>query len=319
MHEYVKIDRDILISTNGKISVDLYFRRVMHDGTEEFVLFAKSGLGAIAFKKIANNPVGALYIKSEDYEEYFGGIEKGLGNIVNSTDISFDDKTKIVYKCANGVIKDLFDEPNSNKNIKRSSELIKNLINFSLKDVGAIKGLMGLSEKDYYTFTHCVHVSVFSIGLGKIFGITDRKDLHALGLGALLHDVGKSRIDQNILNKPGKLTPEEFEEIKRHPRLGYEMYDGILPEQITDIILHHHEKFNGKGYPDGLYENQISLFAKIVALADVYDALTTNRVYAKARNPFEAIMIMKNDMVGHFAEEEFINFIKVLGPEGNKL
>ena len=111
------------------------------------------------------------------------------------------------------------------------------------------------------------------------------------------------------------MTTLEFEEIKKHPRHGYEMLGGAIPEQSLDVVLHHHEKFNGKGYPDALVGDKISLFAKISCLADVYDALTTNRVYAKARAPFEAIIMMKQEMVGHFEDDKFKAFIAMLGPK----
>jgi len=171
-----------------------------------------------------------------------------------------------------------------------------------------------LGQKDYYTFTHCIHVSVFCVGLAKVFNIRKHDEIYQLGLGALMHDVGKIKVDPKILNKPGKLTPEEFNEIKKHPRYGYEMLKESLPAASLDIVLHHHEKFNGMGYPDGLSKANISMNAKIACIADVYDALTTNRCYAKARNPFEAITTMKNEMIGQFEEEKFLAFIRMLGP-----
>jgi HD-GYP domain-containing protein (c-di-GMP phosphodiesterase class II) len=317
MEAFTRISREVLLSSKGKINVDLYFQRKNPNGSHEHILFAKAGLGFLTFKKIADNPVGALYVKKSDLEKYTEMIEKSMGVIVNDPNLSLPEKSQAMYACAREVVEDVFTDPRSPENIHRSGDTVEHMVKFALSEPGAIKSLLSLSEKDYYTFSHCIHVSVFSLGLAKVFGIKDSTELHQLGLGTLLHDAGKTRIDKNVLNKPGKLTPEEFEEIKKHPRLGFEMLQSSLPAASLDIILHHHEKFNGQGYPDQLAKENISLFAKIASLADVYDALTTNRVYAKARHPFEAIMTMKNEMIGHFEEDKFLSFIRMLGPGMN--
>jgi HD-GYP domain-containing protein (c-di-GMP phosphodiesterase class II) len=311
---YKKISRDILLSIKDRINVDLYFKRKIMEDFEEYVLFAKAGMGRLAFQKIASNPVGSLYIKEDNLENYTSLIESNLENILQDSSLEVSGKSKAVYDCAVDVIQNVFEDPRSGKNLTRSRDMVNHMVTFAVSEPGAVKSLLNIGKKDYYTFSHCVHVSVFATGLAKVFGITNKKDMMLLGLGTLLHDVGKTKIDDSILNKPGKLSPEEFNEIKKHPIYGYELLDGSIPVESLDVVLHHHERFDGTGYPDNLSRDQISLFAKISTLADVYDALTTNRCYAKARNPFEAIMIMKKEMLGHFEEDKFMAFIKMLGP-----
>ena len=132
----------------------------------------------------------------------------------------------------------------------------------------------------------------------------------------LLHDVGKTRISTDILNKKGKLTKEEYAKIKEHPEIGVEILketgNGFTDEYI--ITLQHHENADGSGYPYGLKNNEVQLCSKIAHVIDVYDALTTNRPYANAVRPFSALAEMKENMSNCFDKEVFTDFIRFLGP-----
>lgn len=120
--------------------------------------------------------------------------------------------------------------------------------------------------------------------------------METLRIGALIHDLGKIGIDLNILNKPGRLTEEEFEQIKLHPLLGQQICSPLKAlQEVGDIIRHHHEKLDGSGYPDGLQGEQISQNARIVAIVDIFDALTTERSYRAALTVEEALSIMKQE------------------------
>jgi len=131
-----------------------------------------------------------------------------------------------------------------------------------------------------------------------------------------MHDVGKTRISTDILNKKGKLTKEEFEEIKKHPELGIEVLDetGTDFKEERIITLQHHENDDGSGYPYGLKKDEITLSGKIARIIDVYDALTTKRSYADAIRPFAALAEMKEKMSNCFDKELFIAFIRFFGP-----
>lgn len=157
-------------------------------------------------------------------------------------------------------------------------------------------GLAEICTTDVYTFAHSIDVCAFSVYMGINYGY--RKDsLLRLGVGGILHDLGKAKIPPEILNKPGKFTDNEFEEIKKHPILGYNMLSGNIRPQLSnsslEIVLSHHERYDGSGYPNGLKGEEISDMATICAMADVYSAMTTDRVYRKAFSPNEAYeMIM---------------------------
>ncbi len=157
-----------------------------------------------------------------------------------------------------------------------------------------------LKISDEYTFKHSVDVATMAMIVAKKYGLSD-KEVYDIGISGLLHDVGKSKIPNEVLNKAGKLTDEEFALMKKHSVLGYGILKGKdeITEPISLGVLQHHEKLNGKGYPMGAAKNQIHLFAKILTVADIYDALVTERVYKKAfsqRDALEMIMSMTEEL-----------------------
>lgn len=152
-----------------------------------------------------------------------------------------------------------------------------------------------------YTYIHCVNVGILSVCMGVKKGY-DREKLLKLGMSGILHDIGKNNIPLEILDKPGKLTKEEFDIIKMHPVYGYTMLKGIIElSSITKIgILHHHERCDGSGYPKGLMSDDISEFGKIIAIADTYDALTSDRSYRQAYTPWDAYEYLVGDGGIHY-------------------
>ena len=153
---------------------------------------------------------------------------------------------------------------------------------------------------DEYTFKHSVDVAAISMMIGREYGLS-KDEIHQLGITGLLHDVGKAKIPNEILNKPGKLTKEEFEIIKNHSLYGFEILrekDSFSPI-ILDGVLHHHEKMNGAGYPDCQKEGEISLFSRILSVADIFDALVTRRPYKgpiSGREAMEMILALGEEL-----------------------
>lgn len=178
----------------------------------------------------------------------------------------------------------------------------------------AFLNLARLKTKDDYTYMHSVAVCALMIALGKQLGLTGAY-LKEAGLAGLLHDVGKMMIPDDVLNKPGKLTDEEFDIIKQHPRKGWELLQGSQEITATtlDVCLHHHERVDGTGYPERISGDLLSLFARMGAVCDVYDALTSNRCYKNGWAPAEAIRKMAEWRNGHFDERIFQAFVKTIG------
>ncbi|BEP29747.1 HD-GYP domain-containing protein [Helicovermis profundi] len=164
---------------------------------------------------------------------------------------------------------------------------------------------------DDYLFDHSVNVCVFSLIIG-IFMRSDKDELKELGIGAMLHDVGKAFVPQDILSKPSKLTDKEFEEIKKHSKLGHMSFSKKVSYGAGEAILSHHENIDGTGYPNGKKSKEIHVFAKIVSIADVFDALTSDRVYSKKIDKYSAVQIMLND-VGKKFDISIVNiFLKAI-------
>ena len=191
--------------------------------------------------------------------------------------------------------------------------LVDEIMNSLSRNPVALICLARLKTADDYTFMHSISVCGLMVSLARQLGLSAEQAREA-GMGGLLHDLGKTTSPQHMLNKPGKLTNEEFAEIKQHATEGYKiLLDGSgFTEVVTDICLHHHEKIDGSGYPEGLRGDQISLYAKMSAVCDVYDAITSNRPYKSAWDPAEAIRSMA-EWNGHFDPVVFQAFVKRIG------
>lgn len=174
--------------------------------------------------------------------------------------------------------------------------------------------LTQLKRMHDYTAQHCINVAVLSIAFGAHLGYS-KEQLRLIGLGALLHDVGKMRTPPQILDKPGRLTAEEFEVMKRHPVDGYEIMKatGEVPAQALQIIRFHHERLSGNGYPDGLRGDQISTAVLVVAICDVYDAMTSERIYHHGVTPDQGLNAMYQIAPADFGRELVQEFIRCIG------
>jgi putative nucleotidyltransferase with HDIG domain len=177
----------------------------------------------------------------------------------------------------------------------------------------ALLSLARLKTADEYTYMHSVAVCALMVALGRQLGLNDEQ-CHEAGMAGMLHDLGKAAMPQDILNKPGKLTPEEFDIIKQHAMRGYEMLvaGADVSEGVLDVCRHHHERWDGTGYPDGLAGDKISLLARMGAVCDVYDAVTSDRPYKAGWDPAHSLSQMAT-WKGHFDTTVFQSFVKSVG------
>lgn len=194
----------------------------------------------------------------------------------------------------------LYQDTNS-EDFTDTTRSITNDLMKAIEDNDAIAvDISALKVSDEYTFKHSVDVATMSMIVAKRYGFSD-KQVYDIGIAGLLHDIGKSQIPADLLNKAGKLTDDEFALMKKHSVFGYRII-GEKNDLTNDIkmgVLQHHEKTNGSGYPVGVEANKINLFAKIISVADIYDALVTERPYKKAfspRNAVELIMSMTGEL-----------------------
>lgn len=177
-----------------------------------------------------------------------------------------------------------------NLNVQKLEAVISDIIGEIMLDKGLLINLTDIRTIDDYTFGHSVNVCILALIMGLALNY-EKIALKNLGLGAILHDIGKVYINNSYLNKPDLLTDEEYNEVKRHVIIGYDTVKNMegINQEIAWIIRDHHERYDGKGYPNGLYGKQIHEFSRIVAICDVYDALTSNRVYRSGIPSHQAI------------------------------
>ncbi|WP_297418033.1 HD-GYP domain-containing protein [Clostridium sp.] len=189
----------------------------------------------------------------------------------------------------------------SNINVNDVLKISKSVIRYLEEPGVIIECLNSLKNADEYTYTHCINVAIYSMLIAKWMNLS-LESIQEVIQSALLHDIGKTRIPNEILNKPGKLTSEEFNEIKKHTTWGYYLINQYsnLNNNIKNAILMHHEKIDGSGYPLGITDKEIVLGAKIISVADTFDAMTSNRVYKKGTTPFKAFLMFMTEGVKYY-------------------
>jgi len=255
-----------LVSTD-MLSEDMVIAKNIYCGE---CLVIKSGYPNIHKYKDNLSNMGIRYVYIEDGK---------------STDIIVPDviTEKTRQNCKNVLIRTIgdFRKSNSLKLVDLTGSLEQMISDIS-RNQNVQVSLMDISVADEYTFSHCVSTTVYALLIGKRKNYSKRM-LEMLGMGTILHDLGKILLDSNVMFKEGSLTKDQFNYVKLHTTSGYEVVSscGNVPKAAQQILLNHHEKLNGTGYPRGLKEHEIDEFSKIAAIADVYDALTSDRCYRK--------------------------------------
>ena len=214
-----------------------------------------------------------------------------------------------------GAITEIFGEARMGKalEIDRVMPFVEEVSASVQRNSGALVSLARLKTKDDYTYMHSVSVCALMVSLARQLGLSEEETRQA-GIGGMLHDIGKMAVPDNILNKPGSLTDSEFAVIRTHPERGFDMLKGCagLTEVPLDVCLHHHEKMDGSGYPKGLKADQITRMARMGAICDVYDAITSNRAYKAGWDPSASIQRM-SQWKGHFDADLFQAFVRSVG------
>ncbi len=307
----------------------IYLESLRIDTILDFDLYIKIGKEMILYRsadlpfteqtlyKLLENKVNNLYVKYTARGKYQKYIEKNLDKILEDRNIGEDKKASILYETSQNLMKDVLDNPDYGENIKRSQEMVVNTVTYILKGQAAFRNLLKISSFDYYTYTHSVNVCTFAIALAQQLGRKDEEYLNELGIGALLHDVGKSKISERILNKRTTLSPMEFELMKKHPKWGVEILAStdMISAGSYYPVLQHHERGSRKGYPNGLDLKEMHEYSKIVAIVDTFDAMTTTRVYQKAIDTFPTLKIMFS-LHEEYDECILRAFTELMGPKG---
>lgn len=252
----------------------------------------------------------------------------GIGDVrLSQGRVSLDeemDQARNIQKRARQAVMSMFREVRMGRalEVQQAASLVEEINQSVARNPGALLSLARLKNKDDYTYMHSVAVCVLMIALGRRLGL-EGDMLRPLGMAGLLHDVGKMAVPDEVLNKPDRLTDQEFEVVKSHPVRGYEILAGsdLGDPLVLDVCLHHHERVDGTGYPHRLGGEHLTLFARMGAVCDVYDAITSDRCYKQGWQPAQAIRKMAEWKGGHFDDAVFQAFVKTVGiyPAGTLL
>jgi len=230
-------------------------------------------------------------------------------------DVEYE-KAALICQQSKRAVVSMFQEARMGKTVDATGaqRLVEEISDSVSRNASALISLARLKTADDYTYMHSVAVCAMMIALARQLGL-DETQTRSAGLAGLLHDLGKAAMPMQVLNKPGKLTDAEFAIMKSHPAEGHRMLMavGTVDPIALDVCLHHHEKTDGSGYPEGLKDEQISLYAKMGAVCDVYDAITSNRPYKSGWDPAESLRKMAEWANGHFDQKVFQAFVKSLG------
>lgn len=309
-HAFLAIPPLLIMSDEGR-DFEVYVKL-----KKDFMLYAKGSKLSSKHKDILHqNDVKELYIKTDQRQTYEKYVEQNFSKILANKDIPRSERTRLLYEHGAHTVSSIYGKAfpvlGDPLALKRMDAFVEASFTFLGENKEAFGNLKEIISHSYTTYTHCIHVMAYSFFLLQALG-TDPATLRKIGLGALLHDIGKTAIPSAILDKPGRLTTEEFEVIKTHPVKGMLICQRLnLPHISVNCVLFHHEKLDGQGYPG--MATEIPEYVRALTIADIYDALVSERAYSKAYSPFEALRIMRGDVErGKLDKDIFTVFVNLL-------
>lgn len=239
-------------------------------------------------------------VREEDRLQYKGYVHHQM----MSSELNVREKALVLRESSMTLVEEIFENPDVNKALDQSRPVIQQFVQFMEAEPESMAHLISLSGHDFYTYNHSLDVSIYSLGLAEAVGFS-KKDLEEMGIGALFHDIGKRQVSLDILCKKGPLSDVEWAQMQKHPQFGLILLkdNPHASEGVKAACFEHHESWAGNGYPQQLIGDEIHPFARIVAITDTYDAMTTQRSYNVPMKPFEAVTMMKEKLAGRYDPE----------------
>ena len=266
-----------------------------------FLLAKGQVLNSTYINRINYHNIDGAYVENDAFNDII--VESYIDDNLKAESLQRISDVYYEFQVSSGKINDYM--------IKHLSKTVNNIVVELLNKEDLTYNIMDFKNFDSYTFQHCLNVAMLSISTGISLKLSEH-ELHILGLAGVLHDIGKMFIPIEILNKPGKLTEEEFEIIKTHPVNAAKQLKNLVPQEVLRAIEDHHERLDGTGYPYGKEGSNIGLYTKILAISDVYDSLTSDRPYRKSIFPNEVVEYLMGCADKHFDYDILKHFLKII-------
>lgn len=288
------------------LDMDLWLR---HDGQAQPALYRAAGLEVTLgeLQRLKDQRIEYLYIPAQQHAIYRRVLTKRLDGIFSDPDRAQAERARIIRDNCSKMIQDVLLLPGQTEPIETVAEISRTFQTWVAKDEGQFGYLLAMSSHDFYTTTHMVNVGVGCGLLARALRPNDESLFSIAVQGGLLHDVGKRDIPASILNKAGRLDPDEWEVLRRHPAVGHEelAQHQSVPPAVLEMARDHHERLDGKGYPNGIFGDQIGFLARVCAVVDVFDAITATRPYRGPTHPRDALKIMAEGVGTQFDKQVF--------------
>ncbi|MHB9031097.1 MAG: HD-GYP domain-containing protein [Candidatus Latescibacterota bacterium] len=264
-------------------------------------------------RKVYKEGISALYIRTSDKGRFTTYLEENFPFIMDDHLIGSEGKAEIAHEVLTFIAITLFSNPGA-EIVASFKKAIEKVTEYVLANEESVKQLIRLTTNGFQEYNHAVNVGIFGLGLAReVFGVKSGNNMPEIAAGFFLHDIGKYTIPRHICRRNGPLSAEEWKIMRTHPEQGYKMLQvfNAISEEVGIIVLQHHERHNGTGYPRRLRGGKIHTYAKICAIADVFDALTAQRPYRTSKSSFHALAVMQNEMKNEFDPEFFARFVRL--------
>jgi len=312
------IIKPALIGAGGKLDFNIY---VNTDNAGRILALQQGQLLSRSDHDRLVNSGRDVYVSRRDFALYQDHIETRLARMLKQ-DVSAEAERlgELVYEASHGALRQVCERPEK-INLIKARRVINHTARVIMRSDAVLRVLLQLARHDMTTFTHSCNVGIFGLGLvGSFIKSGQRHDPEELGAAFFFHDLGKLSVSRPIIAKPGPLSTREWEHMRQHPVYGERLLRkfGLLNDKTRRIVLIHHERLDGSGYPSQLHAADIGSHGRMLAVVDVYDALTSERSYRPRATAIEALTMMQSEMRHLFDQEVMKRFITLMAPRADK-